>query len=285
MRIAWFITHSQILEPIFERRFLPVSYACRTGFGTHRALRDARRAAAENPYVLKCDIRKYFASIDHEILKGQLARVVKCAPTLRLAATVIAASNPREQADWYFPGDDLFTPSERSRGLPLGNQTSQFFANVYLNELDHFIARAIRPSVYLRYVDDFLLFDADKQRLHGALEGIQGFLDGLRLLVHDGKSRIYRAVDGISFLGWRIYPDRALLQRANVIRFRKKLRRLQAAFQNGQVKWAAVRSSVSAWIGHGMHGDTWRLRSQIFDTCPFPSAPAHVDAGSVVNNL
>jgi retron-type reverse transcriptase len=132
---------TQMLEPIFERRFTPHSYASRKGFGTHKALATAARACKSFPFVLQCDIRKYFPSIDGEILKDLLGRAIKCRETLSLAGRIIDGSNPQEPAAAYFPGDDLFTPSERRRGLPLGNQTSRFFANVYLNELDQFVLR------------------------------------------------------------------------------------------------------------------------------------------------
>ncbi len=139
---------TQILEPVFERRFSKDSFACRKGFGTHRALERAKEAAARFPYVLKCDVQKYFASIDHEILKELLARVVKCGRTLSLASVIIDGANPQEEAVHYFAGDDLFTPYERRRGLPLGNQTSQFFANVYLNPLDQMVNRELPAIVY-----------------------------------------------------------------------------------------------------------------------------------------
>ena len=152
---------TQVVEPVFEKRFLDSSYACRQGFGTHRALSAARAAAARYPFVLQCDIRKYFATLDHQILLAELERVIKCKPTLRLAQAIVSGSDfPRESPDWYFPGDTLFTPAERQRGLPLGNQTSQFFANVYLNPLDHFVVRQIRPAVYARYVSSATLLSA-----------------------------------------------------------------------------------------------------------------------------
>jgi retron-type reverse transcriptase len=115
-----------VLEPVFERRFSAHSYACRPGKGTHAALAGAKKGVRRFPYALKCDVRKYFATIDHTILNEQLARVVKCRQTLDLAAKIIAGWKQKEDSVRYFPGDDLFTPCERRRGLPLGNQTSQF---------------------------------------------------------------------------------------------------------------------------------------------------------------
>lgn len=155
---------TQVLEPIFERRFLPVSFACRTGLGSHAAVDRVQSATRLGGYALRCDIRKYFAGIDHEILESKLASVVRCKRTLDLAARIIDSWYPDEPVDWYFPGDNLFTPSLRRRGLPLGNQTSQFFANVYLNSLDHLVMRQLRPAAYARYVDDFVLLDQDKTR-------------------------------------------------------------------------------------------------------------------------
>ena len=107
-------------------------------------------------YILQCDIKKYFPSLDHEILKGLIRRKIKCPDTLWLIDTIIDNSNEQETVIDYFPGDDLLTPLERKRGLPIGNLTSQFFANIYLNGLDHFIKEVIRTPKYVRYVVDIL---------------------------------------------------------------------------------------------------------------------------------
>jgi retron-type reverse transcriptase len=260
---------TRLLEPVFERRFSKDSFACRKGLGTHRALERAKEGARRCRFVLKCDIRKYFPSIDHKILKGLLARVVKCRPTLDLAATIIDASNPQEEAVFYFDGDDLFSPWERRRGLPLGNQTSQFFANVYLNPLDQHVNRVIRPAIYIRYVDDFLFFAGSREQLWRALDEIVRILDGLRLLVHPRKSRVYRTADGVTFLGWRVFPDHTRLVSGNVVRFRRRLRELRTAYGTGRVEWRDVDSRVRAWIAHAAHGSTWKLRGQLFGQAAF----------------
>lgn len=260
---------TNVVEPIFERRFVPYSFACRAGFGTHKGLAHARRACATYSCVLKLDVQKYFPAIDHQILQDLLARAIRCPDTLRLIKLIIASSNPREEVLHYFPGDSLFTPHERRRGLPLGNQTSQFFANVYLNPMDHMIVRNLRPSAYARYVDDFLLFSDSQEQLHEMHCRIREFLCGFRLSLHPGKSRIYRCRDGVPFLGFRLFPTHARLVRPNVIRFRRRLRRLHADHLAGFIDYETVRQSVQAWIGHAMHGDTWRLREQIFEAFPF----------------
>jgi len=255
---------TQVLEPIFERRFTKDSYACRVGMGVHKALERTKRAVIDFPYVLKCDVRKYFASMDHEILKRLLARVVKCRPTLDLAGRIIDGWISREDAVSYFPGDDLFTPFSRRRGLPLGNQTSQFYANVYLNPLDHFVTQELRPGCYIRYVDDFVLFGESMRALEEMKEAIEKLLEELRIGIHAGKSRVYRCKDGIPFLGWRLSPGRTRLARRNVTALRQRLREMQREFRHGVLGHGEIRKRIQAWIGHARFGDTWRLRKQIF---------------------
>ncbi|MFN0105878.1 MAG: reverse transcriptase/maturase family protein [Bryobacteraceae bacterium] len=260
---------TQIIEPIFERRFSTRSFASRAGYGTHQALTLAIGASRQYPYVLQCDIAKYFPSIDHGILKDLLRRVIKCKPTLALADRIIDYSNAQEPVLRYFPGDSLFTPHERRRGLPLGNQTSQFFANVYLNSLDQFVMRELKPGEYARYVDDFILFGDSKEQLREWRVRIVEHLDGLRLSLHESKSRIHRTCDGMTFLGWRITPDGVWLKRHSVIRMRRRLRKMQAQWAMGEIEWDEIQQRVNSWIGHAQWGDTWRFREQLFAEFPF----------------
>jgi len=258
---------TRVLEPVFEARFTDYSFASRKGFGQHRALTLAREACRSSRYVLKCDIRKYFPSMDHEILKGLLARVVKCRRTLDLASRIIDGSNPQESVEHYFPGDTLFTPASRRRGMPIGNQTSQFFGNVYLNGLDHFVLRELQPSLYLRYVDDFVLFGNDKQELRAMRERIETFLDTCRLSLHERKSRVYACAEGLTFLGWRLLPGQARIARPNVVRMRRRLRLMEEKYHDGRISFDDLRCRVQSWLGHAAFGDTWRLRTQLFDSC------------------
>ena len=128
----------------------------------------------------------------------------------------------------YFPGDDLFAV-KRPRGLPIGNLTSQFWANVYLNELDQFVKRQLRCPAYLRYVDDFLLFADDKRQLWEWKDAIRERLAGLRLTLHERESTVYPVTGGIPFLGFRVYPDHRRLKRRNGVAFARRLRRLASA--------------------------------------------------------
>ena len=128
-----------VIVPLFERSFIDDSYANRLGFGNHRALQRFIRFARSSRYVLQCDVKKYFPSIDRKILKSLIRRKLKCPDTLWLIDLILDSSSPQEPVVEYFPGDDLLVPVQRPKGLPIGNLTSQFFANVYLNGFDHFV--------------------------------------------------------------------------------------------------------------------------------------------------
>jgi hypothetical protein len=159
----------------------------------------------------------------------------------------------------YFRGDDLFAVN-RPRGLPIGNLTSQFWANVYLNELDQFVKRQLRCPAYLRYVDDFLLFADDKRTLWAWKDAIRQRLDGLRLTLHERASTVYPVTNGIPFLGFRVYPDRRRLKRRNAVAFARRLRRWRVLVGQRKLTWTQVTLRVQGWVAHAEHGDTWRLR-------------------------
>jgi retron-type reverse transcriptase len=255
---------TQVLEPIFERSFLPDSYACRKGKGTHAAVRRCQHFARRCRYVLKADVRKFFPSIDHQVLKSLLARKVKDPDVLRLAGLIIDHSNPQEDVPLWFPGDDLFTPQERRRGLPIGNQTSQFFANVTLYPLDHFVKDRLGAAGYVRYCDDFLVFADDKADLAEARRRIADFLAGLRLRLHPHKNVIFPVRQGIAFLGYRVFATHRLLAKANVWRFRRRLRRMQKQYARHGISREQACQRILSWIGHARQADTYRLRERLF---------------------
>ncbi len=258
-----------VIAPIFEQTFIADSYANRVGYGTHRALRRFTKFARSSKYILQCDIRKYFPSIDHEILKQLLRRKIKCPDTLWLIDTIINASNPQESVQDFFPGDDLFTWGERRRGLPIGNLTSQFFANVYLNGLDHFVNEQLRITKYVRYVDDFALFGDDYDILAAAQKEVEAYLAGLRLHIHPVKNQLFETRHGANFVGFRVLPERIRVRNENLRRSRKKLRELAEKYRLGTIEIETVTHALRSWIGHLLHGDTWRLRERIFSSLTF----------------
>jgi retron-type reverse transcriptase len=258
-----------VIAPIFERTFLDCSYANRKGYGTHRALRRFTGYARRYRYVLQCDIRQYFPSIDHEILKTMIRRKLKCPATLWLIETILDASNPQEESLAYFPDDDLFTPHTRRRGLPIGNLTSQFFANVYLNGLDHFVLEQLGVRAYVRYVDDFALFGDDRAKLARARRQIENHLANLRLQIHPIKSQLFETRHGASFVGFRVLPDRVRVRNANLQRARRRFDGLRQAYRAGLAQWGEIKQSLQSWNAHLAHGDTWQLRQQVFGALAF----------------
>jgi len=258
-----------IIVPIFERTFVADSYANRLGFGTHRALNKFTHFARNSRYVLQCDIRKYFPSIDHIILKELIRRKIKCADTLWLIDTIIDNSNEQEIVIDYFPGDDLLTPVSRRRGLPIGNLTSQFFSNIMLNNFDHFVKEQLKISKYVRYVDDFALFSDDRKLLANARLAIEEYLTKLRLKIHPVKSQLFETKIGASFLGFRVFSDRIRVRNSNLHQARRRLKRLQIDYAQGRIELNQVTQSIRSWIAHLEHGDTWQLRKQIFTSLYF----------------
>ncbi|MFN0107752.1 MAG: reverse transcriptase domain-containing protein [Blastocatellia bacterium] len=253
-----------VIGPIFERMFIRDTYANRVGYGTHRALRRLTGFARSSRYALQCDIRKYFPSIDHEILKTILRRKIKCANTLWLLETIIDASNEQEERAVFFPGDELWTPHERRRGLPIGNLTSQFFANIYLDGLDRFVKERLLASKYVRYVDDFALFGDDRDQLAEWRPQIEEYLASLRLQIHPVKSQLFETRLGVSFVGYRVLPEKIRVRSENLRRARKRLKGLQAAYCRGEKSLNEITQSLRSWIAHLEHGDTWRLRERVF---------------------
>jgi retron-type reverse transcriptase len=262
-----------VLEPIFEKVFIPDSFASRPGKGTHAAVRRFTHFAKRHRFVLKCDVSKYFPSIDHQVLKERLGRKIKDPDVLKLAFQIIDHSNPQESVQNWFPGDNLFSPQERRRGLPLGNQTSQFFANVFLDPFDHWAKEVLRAPGYVRYVDDFLIFSDEKDWLRQAKENCRDRLEGLRLALHPTKSVISRVQDGTRFLGYRVFPTHRLLPRANVARIRRRIRAWEKAYSKGEMEWPEIVRRWAGWFGHAAQADTYGLRTRLVRAMVFQRGP------------
>lgn len=254
-----------IIEPIFERTFIGDSYANRKWKGNHLALERAQIHSRQFVYVLQCDIRQYFASIDHQLLLGILNKKIGDNKTIWLCHQIIHSGERILSSEYdmhFFPHDDLFA-TIRPRGLPIGNLTSQFWGNVYLNELDQFIKRNLHCNAYLRYVDDFLLFSNSKQQLWNWRKAIISKLQDLRLSLHENSSTVYPVKNGIPFLGFRIYPEYRRIKRRNVIAFQRRFRKAREAYKEGQISLDELSTKVQGWVAHAQHGDTWQLRRRI----------------------
>ena len=252
------------VQPIIDRGFIHHSYANREGRGTHKAVHHYECLRDRYAYVLRCDIWRYFPAIDHAILKQDIRRRIGCARTLDLIDRIIDNSNPQEPVELHFPGDDLLSPLLRQRGLPIGNLTSQLFANLYLDRLDHYITEVLRAP-YLRYVDDFALFSDSHDQLADWQQRIARHLEHRRLRLHPRKTRIDSTQEPAPFLGYVLLQSgRRRLPEANVSRFRGRLRSMRDRYRHGTIDRAAVEARVGAWLAHAAHANTRHLRRAIF---------------------
>ena len=258
-----------VIMPLLERTLIADTYANRPGYGTHRALQRFVHFARSHEYCLQCDIQKYFPSIDHEILKTILRRKIKCPDTLWLIDLIIDGSNEQIPVIEHFPSDDLLTPIQRRRGLPIGNLTSQFFANLYLSPFDHFAKEKLKLRCYLRYVDDFAAFSDDYEQLADARLAMEEFLATLRLKMHPVKSQLFRTMHGANFVGFRILPDRIRVRNDNLRRARRRLKQLQQQYAAGDITLEPLIQRLQSWEAHLKHGDTYRLRQKVFERHTF----------------
>lgn len=253
-----------VIEPIFERSFVANSYANRVGKGTHKALAAAQQFAQKHRYVLQLDVVQFFPSIDHAVLRATLVKKLDDPAVLWLIDQILLSGVGvlSESYDMvYFPGDDLFA-AQRPRGLPIGNLTSQFWANCTLNPFDHFVKRELRCPAYARYVDDLLLFGDDKREMRGWHDACVDRLARYRLTIHPG-AHVRPASEGFPFLGFTVYPDRRRLKRRKGVHFQRRLRTMLAAYATGELSLDQVRASVKGWSNHVRYGNTVGLRKAV----------------------
>lgn len=264
------VQHSLVaqLEPLWDPCFIDHSYACRTGRGMHRGadaaqgmLRKVQREH-EQVYVLKADVSKYFASVDHGVLKSILRRKIRCNRTYELCANIIDSG--------------IHPATLAPKGLPIGNLTSQLWANVYLHELDLYAKHQIKARHYVRYMDDFVIVHHDKAWLHEARRELEQFLwDSLRLTTND-KTQVFpvaqRQGRGLDFLGYHIWPTHRRLRKDSIRRIKRSLKRLQRQYAEGSITLELVRQTVQSWIAHANHADTQGLQESVLDQFTFRRA-------------
>jgi RNA-directed DNA polymerase len=264
----------RVVAPLFERTFIFDSYACRTGKGSHAAVDRLTTFMRRGDYVLQLDIRQFYPSVDHEVLKTLLRRRVTCPRTLYLLDLIVehgAGSAGVSPAHRDEAGETPALPA----GLPIGNLTSQWYANIYLDALDHYVKETLSHRLYLRYMDDMILAGDDKAMLWAARDAIVAFLTTrLHLTLHLTKQWIHPASAGVDFLGYRVFPDHRRLLRASGYRFQRRLRAFQRAYAAGDMPLDAVSQRVSAWLGHAQHADTYGLRSALLGGAVFSRARA-----------
>ncbi|KPA11859.1 Retron-type reverse transcriptase [Candidatus Magnetomorum sp. HK-1] len=254
-----------IISPFIEKSFIHDSYANRVGKGTHRAIAKAQEFSRKYEYVLPCDIRQFFPSMDHEVLHAILSKKIKDPDILWLINIILKSGKNILKSEYttkWFPGDDLLAVS-RPRGLPIGNLTSQFWANCYLNPIDHFIKRELRCCAYLRFADDMLLFDNQKKELWHYKNELIKRLMKFRLTIHENSAQVRPVTEGIPFLGFLIYPNKKRLKRRKGIYYARKFKSLAKEYNSGKIPLSKLTASAQGWAAHASHGDTKGLRRSI----------------------
>lgn len=253
-----------IIQPIFEPRFIYDSYASRKNKGTHPALKrfyiflrkvtkngkqrpDARNANDIQGFALKADIKHYFETVDHTILLEIINRTIKDEKVLWLTKIILNNHNSK------VPG----------KGMPLGNWTSQFFANIYLNELDQYIKYKIKAKYYLRYVDDFIILHQNKNVLIKYEKQIKAFLRTLNLELHPDKCKIIPLKRGISFLGFRCFYHYKLVRQRNIRKIYNRLKEMLKLYKSKSIDQEDIQKTLQGWNAYAMQGNTYKLRKKL----------------------
>ncbi len=258
----------RVLYPIFDPSFIFDSYSCRKNKGTHRAVSRLESFAGKlsknhrrNIFVLKCDIKKFFDSIDQDILFNLVKKQIQDEDALWLIQKIIQSF--KKEPNQGLPRSE---PQVLLRGLPLGNVTSQLFANIYLNEFDQFIKHKLKIRYYLRYCDDFIILDENKENLVRLVKSIQDFLsDKLKLSLHPNKITVRKYRQGVDFLGYVALPHYRVLRTKTKRRILKKIKNKFRDYQNGLISKESFNQSLQSYLGVLRHCEGRRIKKIIKD--------------------
>jgi len=247
-----------IIEPIFQKTFIYDSFANQKGKGTHVALkrfdyfkRKASKNNTESCYFLKADVKHYFDTVDQEVLIEIISAKIKDERVISLIRKILENHKSREVG----------------KGMPLGNLTSQFFANIYLNELDYFVKHKLRVRYYLRYVDDFVILHKFKHKLRFYKNRIDEFLKSrLKIKLHPNKCKIKPLTCGASLLGYRVFYYHKLLRKSNFRKFQRRFSKFKESYLNRTINKEDLLRFLTGWLGYAMHANTYKLRCSILET-------------------
>ena len=232
-----------VVEPIWSSMFIDASFACRVGKGIHAGSLLTSRLVRQYRYCLKCDVSKFYPSVDHDVLYGIIARKIKCPDTLWLIHDIV----------YSVPG---------GKNIPIGNYTSQWMGNLYLNELDQFLKHRHKIVGYVRYCDDFCLFHDDKRFLHQMASEIKAYV-GSRLKLTLSKCDLFPVSRGVDFLGYRHFRKYILIRKSTVKRVKKRLLVLPRLLESGAISMDQFRSSIAATIGWLRWANSYHLSKKL----------------------
>lgn len=248
---------SRGLEKIFDPTFIYHSYACRKDKGTHRGVLNLQKMARKvsrndtRPcYGLKCDIKKFFATVNHTILIKILEERITDKDYLTILRKIIKS----------------FNSSEKNKGLPIGNLTSQYFVNIYMNEFDQFVKHTLKVKYYLRYTDDFMFLSNSKFYLEQLLEPISQFLDKkLDLELHPDKTKFLTFKSGFDFLGYVVFPHHILPRKKTIKRILRKIDRKIDLLKTGDLSFDSFSQTIQSYLGFLSHSNSYLLQTAIID--------------------
>ncbi|MFH1365154.1 MAG: reverse transcriptase/maturase family protein [archaeon] len=251
------------LEEIYEQTFIFDSFACRKGKGTHFGLKRLKHFInkhSENDYFIKCDISKYFYSIDHLKLKEIFAKKIKDKELLWLLGKII---------DSHFEENipaHIFNPFtlNQEKGIPIGNLISQLFANIYLNELDSFVKCQLDIKDYVRYVDDFVILEKDKSKVGKIISELKSFLENeLYLKLEDKKIQVNKISFGVDFIGYVIFKRFTRVRTRNYRRFKNKLDEKFSQFWKNEISFEEIKCSLSSYFAHLSYTNSEKIKKRI----------------------
>ncbi len=250
----WYV--EEFIKPYMMPRFISKSFACIEERGAHKAvdyLQKYMRIMKRNHgsyFILKCDISKYFYSIDRNILFSILSRYIRDQKLLEFTKLLL------------FDGDELI-------GIPIGNYTSQYFANIYLNELDHFVKETLRVKYYLRYMDDFILLCKTKEEAKELKDTMEKFINERLHLQFNKKTRYYPNSMGVDFCGYKVFETHRLIRKRSKDKMRRKIRKWNKDYRAGCLNLKDVEESWNAWLGHIKHTNCYTLQNRYHDLMEF----------------
>ena len=245
----WYVEN--FIKPYFIPQFINTTYACIEGRGMHKASKDVQNAMRsakfkwKNYYILKMDITKYFHNIDKRILWDILKRKMKDKKLLWLTREILLST-------------------EGMIGLPLGNYTSQMFANIYLNELDQYIKQKLKCKYYFRYMDDMIILCKNKKIAKDILNKITVFLQENLKLSLNSKTRIFKDIQGVNFCGYKINEKRLKIRHTSKCRMKRRLKKYTKLLKEGKITMLDIQKSIAGWLGYVKHADSYNLRKSMF---------------------
>ncbi len=260
-RVVQWAIYRQI-NYLLDKRYIPTSYACRVGGGTQRAVHQLQQYIRHTPgevYVLKLDVSKYFYRIDHAVLLDILHRIFKDRDLLELLRRII----DDEQGGGLFGINIETGEREAGVGMPIGNLTSQMFANLYLNEADQYTKNTLKAKKYIRYMDDMVIVSNDKAYLRECWRAMDDFLANHLKLRLNRKSTILKASNGIDFCGYRVWADHIRLRQKSALKMKHRLRYLREAYSRGEAELGEVTASLTSYCGLLKHCDGYQLKKRI----------------------